>query len=533
MREVKIVNPIFHGYSQQDTMDFVRCIFERVHEEMRTSTSHPADPHHRLDDASQRRRSERLAKTDTLRASAARPALQNTFRSIVSDTFGGVLRSEIYCLQCHNVSMKDDPFFDLGVQICASPEGAKPPRSSFGYIGNLFSSLTESIGMNGKPVRLETCLAAFCAAETLDGRDKYRCEKCRDFVSSRKTLRLKELPAVLCIQLKRFRHESYFSSKINTHVLFPLDGLDMQPFLHDSAAPSPPPTTTHRSQYRLLAVISHRGTFSGGHYVSYCRHQSTGQWFEFDDAVVTIVSEEEVAKVQAYALFYAAAESEERAAEREEWSAIINESPREGAVYVSRQWYNRWRTLADPGAIDNGEISCQHFRLLPEKLVDPLDLLQKIPQSAYDYFLLRHGEVSGLPPLRFAAVCEVCVEEEREVEARRRREERDVQALDTSTIAAGELWYLISSDWLIQWSQFKSGAAALPGPISNDQLMQSSTEPRPNLVRGTHYRGINQKVWDYFYKIYGGGPIITRSSINIYAPPPDGTDDLYVDVVGH
>lgn len=67
------------------------------------------------------------------------------------------------------------------------------------------------------------------------------------------------LPAVsqqiLCIHLKRFRHELMFSTKISTHVSFPLEGLEMQPFLaKDSSAQ----TTT----YDLLAVICHHGTAS-------------------------------------------------------------------------------------------------------------------------------------------------------------------------------------------------------------------------------------------------------------------------------
>lgn len=67
------------------------------------------------------------------------------------------------------------------------------------------------------------------------------------------------LPAVsqqiLCIHLKRFRHELMFSMKIGTHVSFPLEGLEMQPFLaKDSSAQ----TTT----YDLLSVICHHGTAS-------------------------------------------------------------------------------------------------------------------------------------------------------------------------------------------------------------------------------------------------------------------------------
>ena len=36
---------------------------------------------------------------------------------------------------------------------------------------------------------------------------------------------------ILCIHLKRFKHEMYFSAKINNFISFPLTGLDMKPFV--------------------------------------------------------------------------------------------------------------------------------------------------------------------------------------------------------------------------------------------------------------------------------------------------------------
>lgn len=60
---------------------------------------------------------------------------------------------------------------------------------------------------------------------------------------------------ILCIHLKRFRHELMFSTKIGTHVSFPLEGLDLQPFLaKDSCAQT--------TNYDLLSVICHHGTAS-------------------------------------------------------------------------------------------------------------------------------------------------------------------------------------------------------------------------------------------------------------------------------
>ena len=59
-----------------------------------------------------------------------------------------------------------------------------------------------------------------------------------------------------------------------------------------------------------------------------------------------------------------------------------------------------------------------------------------------------------------------------------------------------------------------------PGPISNKRLLTADGQPRSGLLRGTHYRGVNEGVWNYLFAIYGGGPALMRNSIDIYEPPP-------------
>ena len=56
--------------------------------------------------------------------------------------------------------------------------------------------------------------------------------------------------------------------------------------------------------YDLYAVVCHRGTFQGGHYIAYVKAVN-GQWYVCDDAYVAPVSEEVVSTCQAYMLFYA------------------------------------------------------------------------------------------------------------------------------------------------------------------------------------------------------------------------------------
>lgn len=103
------------------------------------------------------------------------------------------------------------------------------------------------------------------------------------------------------MQLKRFRHDTYFSSKINTHVEFPLNGLDLRHFINKEFIGKYVGSAT---EYDLLGFVNHRGSFNGGHYVAYCRNFETGNWLEFDDSRVRNVREEDIPSLQAYLLFY-------------------------------------------------------------------------------------------------------------------------------------------------------------------------------------------------------------------------------------
>ena len=60
------------------------------------------------------------------------------------------------------------------------------------------------------------------------------------------------------------------------------------------------------TDYHLQRVISHIGEINeGGHYISYIKYEN--RWFEFDDQMVTIISEDSLMKIierTAYLLFY-------------------------------------------------------------------------------------------------------------------------------------------------------------------------------------------------------------------------------------
>lgn len=70
------------------------------------------------------------------------------------------------------------------------------------------------------------------------------------FQNSVKEMKIVELPEVLCIHLKRFRFDTYLSTKISRHIKFPLVGLDMTPYLKEGNQ------TSHSSSSMLSSLTT-------------------------------------------------------------------------------------------------------------------------------------------------------------------------------------------------------------------------------------------------------------------------------------
>ncbi|XP_063480175.1 ubiquitin carboxyl-terminal hydrolase 33 isoform X10 [Symphalangus syndactylus] len=203
-------------------------------------------------------------------ASPKRKKQHKKYRSVISDIFDGTIISSVQCLTCDRVSVTLETFQDLSLPIPGKEDLAKLHSSSHptsivkagscgeayapqGWIA-FFMEYVKS-WFWGPVVTLQDCLAAFFARDELKGDNMYSCEKCKKLRNGVKFCKVQKFPEILCIHLKRFRHELMFSTKISTHVSFPLEGLDLQPFL---AKDSPAQIVT----YDLLSVICHHGTAS-------------------------------------------------------------------------------------------------------------------------------------------------------------------------------------------------------------------------------------------------------------------------------
>jgi len=516
VRSVFELNPMFRGYGQQDSQEFLGHILESLHEELRTEV--PVEP---------QPTSPAEGGAAEGGEGAAAPKPQTTSTSVINDIFEGVLLSEVTCLQCKRVSKTDEKFRILPVSIPSKKQqkklrqeqqdddnisvscGSGRRRHGRGWLQMFRRWLGLEKKMN---ISLADCMGSFCCPEDLRGSDKYKCEHCKTLNDSTKKLSVLQLPEVLCIHVKRFRYDGYFGaqfgSKVSEHVEFPLTDLDVSSFVrrHEKFDQT-------NTKYDLMAVVNHRGGLGGGHYIAYARNFLDNSWYEFDDAHVSSMAASEVQRTEAYILFYRVKEQPSRAKERAQiMQQVQDREGKERHVYVSGYWWTKWQTLNRPGPIDNQPFFCHHKA--PNVPASDEGNLNAIPLSVWTEL---HGIYGGGPVIEALSVCQLCQEEAAALNARREQEQRQVQQHDRTFVNDGEAWYIIDRQWLHKWLQFVNEEGPVPGPITNSALLNPDGTPRPGLEKGRHYRGVNATVWAVFYKIYGGGPPISRDKLDIYA----------------
>lgn len=192
----------------------------------------------------------------------------------VHDLFEGLLTSETKCLTCETVSRRDEQFLDLSIDLERN------------------SSVTG-------------CLQQFSASEMLCERNKFHCDSCGGLQEAEKRMKVKKLPKILALHLKRFKftEDMQRNVKLFHRVLYPKH-LRLFNTTYDAEDPE--------KLYELCSVVVHIGGGPyHGHYVSVIKTEHAG-WLLFDDEMVEAVDPNYVfnffgdnkGMATAYVLFY-------------------------------------------------------------------------------------------------------------------------------------------------------------------------------------------------------------------------------------
>lgn len=447
-----------------------------------------------------------------------------TYRSIITEVFDGKLVSSVKCLTCDRISKTVETFQDLSLPILSQDALSNIRR------GNLGPGVDDQEGwlawawkwlaswFYGPDVTLQDCLGLFFSEDELKGDNMYSCEKCKKLRNGLKFSEVIELPDTLCVHLKRFRHDFAFSSKISTKVVFPLQKLDMSPWIHRDCVST-------QCEYDLAGVICHHGTAGGGHYTSYCLNPDDGQWYHFDDSLVSLVDATTVQNAEAYVLFYRKTNTVMDLL-REEIRLLTQESigGEESLVqyYVAQSWLVRFHTMAEPGPIDNSSVLCRHGGVLPHRLEAPERLCTALPFSAWKLLHERFGGAAAVTTLKG---CSLCLAVARKEERQRQFELNEFKLLHAEE--GGEMndggdRYCVAASWFRAWESWAVGRAREPpGPINNRSLY---VQRGANFVLRPHtdHFKFSEDIWSLFLSLYSGGPevVLKEGGLRVNTPRP-------------
>jgi len=165
----------------------------------------------------------------------------------IHELFQGILVNETKCLNCETSSSKEENFLDLSVDV-------------------------------EQNTSINHCLQEFSNMEMLCGECKYYCENCSSKQEAEKRMRIKKLPKLLALHLKRFKFVGSLNKfvKLTYRVVFPFE-LRLLNTTEDC--------TNGDQVYDLVSFVVHCGMgLNRGHYISVVK--SHGYWFLFDDEQV-------------------------------------------------------------------------------------------------------------------------------------------------------------------------------------------------------------------------------------------------------
>uniref|UniRef100_A0A8C2I6I0 Ubiquitin carboxyl-terminal hydrolase n=1 Tax=Cyprinus carpio TaxID=7962 RepID=A0A8C2I6I0_CYPCA len=152
-----------------------------------------------------------------------------------------------------------------------------------------FKSLQIALNSTDGPYRLEDGVQSYFESTALVGEDQMYCETCDEKRDTTWGCEIHEYPTILPLHLKRFVYD-YWSCG------FVKNDCPMDVPLHLSLG---------EQEYRLYAVINHRGSRYGGHYTADIRSFTDNKWYSFDDSHVTETDESKLERSrEAYLLLY-------------------------------------------------------------------------------------------------------------------------------------------------------------------------------------------------------------------------------------
>lgn len=293
------INQQFAGHDQNDSQELLNLILDRVHEETKCKVN--LEFNNVSDGVKQlsyiQKHIDKLPEGDkktilieefntykkthhedfiTFKAYEYWMNYTKNSMSVITNLFTGLYKTSIVCSECNNETVRFEPFTSLTIPI-----------------------------EDGINTTLDECVKKFVKEEEMIKDNQYRCTPCNKKVDAIKYISIWDAPKVLIIHLIRFKNTwtngQCYQTKINTHIDFPINSLDISNCL-------PKNRNKKNYKYDLCSISKHSGSNHGGHYTADCKNATNGFWYHFDDTKVTHLEKDklkaELVDKSAYVLFY-------------------------------------------------------------------------------------------------------------------------------------------------------------------------------------------------------------------------------------
>jgi len=292
--------PNMAGKGQQDAQEWFTIIIDKLHDSIVNPTQNPSH----------------------------KPNYRKHCQCFFHKVFYGRFSSDVTCDVCHKATVMEAEYSSIDLDFQKQKKRKKKQLKEAAAAANTSTATSAAAKKNQAalqtpPPTLTECLKAYTTPESLvQESQQIDCQSCKKKTTAQKRTRVRKLPAILTMHVKRFGMKKPPGSAANGSngtlsamgtpekyegkLDFPLV-LDMQPYTvnaQDGWYGDVPQCT-----YDLECVVVHQGDHAHtGHYYAFCRvpvgEGKEMRWFRFDDEIVSATTTEEVLRQEAYLLFY-------------------------------------------------------------------------------------------------------------------------------------------------------------------------------------------------------------------------------------
>ena len=272
---LSIKNPLFQGIQANDSKDLIYFLLEQMNFEfnnidLKINPNIINQPNNKADNQADQ------TNKHLMLSNFIKEYTSNN-NNIITKIFSPPIENETVCSGCNSHKYNYQILFSLEL----------PLESIYNKIyGNQY------MNNNSKRLSIIDCISNYNETNYFTGENAMYCNICNKLMNCAYNKTIHSLSPIVMIILNRG-----VGNKFNCDVDF-TEELNFQPFILNKNL---------NYYYRLVGVVTHFGSSDmGGHFIAYCKHRILNEWYCYNDASVTRLSDQMngYKKGVPYILFY-------------------------------------------------------------------------------------------------------------------------------------------------------------------------------------------------------------------------------------